>query len=229
MMAALAFLRAMPWRLALYGVLMGAVLFAVRDHGVKAERARWVAKAAAQVKADADAYTAQVVREDGLVSAAIREQADLQEKFTKLEGLRYATKTQFRLDADRAVYSANRRGPTAAVACAGGVAALGAPAVLAPDGVASAPAAPGADSAGNTGPVLSLGAVWLWNAALTGQGAATGACTIDGATGQASAACASASGLDLEAAWDNHAANAAACAADRVRHQQLIDFVKTRP
>ncbi len=74
---------------------------------------------------------------------------------------------------------------------------------------------------------LTLGAVWLWDAALTGQATGTaGACRVDAATGQAAAACADSSGLDLDAAWANHSANAATCKADRARHQRLIDYLE---
>ena len=77
--------------------------------------------------------------------------------------------------------------------------------------------------------VLSLGAVWLWNSALAGSQQAAGACGIDAATGQAAVACAAPSGLPLDAAWDNHLANAQSCAADRLRHQHLIDYLKAQP
>ena len=81
------------------------------------------------------------------------------------------------------------------------------------------------------GPVLTLAAVRMWNGALTGIDAATGACGPAGATEGAeavaaeAAACAEGSGLTLDDAWLNHAANAKACAADRQRYQHLIDFL----
>lgn len=96
---------------------------------------------------------------------------------------------------------------------------------------------PGAAPAPNVGgsaddaaePRLSLGAVWLWNSALTGTAdAPAGACRVDAATGQAAAACADDAGLDLTDAWANQAANARACADDRLRYQRLIEYLQAR-
>lgn len=79
------------------------------------------------------------------------------------------------------------------------------------------------------GPVLTLAAVRMWNGALTGTDQPAGACSPAGATEGADAAaaeaCAQGSGLTLDDAWANHAANAKACAADRQRYQHLIDFL----
>lgn len=111
-----------------------------------------------------------------------------------------------------------------AMAAAASAAAPGCVALLAPllDGLASA-------AGDDAEPRLNLGAVWLWNSALTGSAAApAGACRVDAATGQASAACAEDSGLDLTDAWANQAANARACADDRLRHQRLIDYLQAR-
>lgn len=77
-------------------------------------------------------------------------------------------------------------------------------------------------------PALTLAAVRMWNGALTGQDAAAGACGADAAASAPDPACAQASGLDLDDAWDNHAANAKSCAIDRARHQALINFLKQR-
>lgn len=73
---------------------------------------------------------------------------------------------------------------------------------------------------------LSLGAVWMWNSALTGNNAPAGAC---GAANSAEQACAVDSGLSVTEAWDNHTANAKSCALDRQQLQHLIDFVSARP
>ena len=114
-------------------------------------------------------------------------------------------------------------GPVVAAACGSG------------HGAASA--APGPDErgalapadGGGPDPVLTLAAVRMWNGALTGIDAAAGACDPAGATQGADAAateaCAQGSGLTLDDAWTNHAANAQACAADRHRYQRLIDFL----
>lgn len=93
------------------------------------------------------------------------------------------------------------------------------------------PDSPGPDersapaTAVDSSPVLTLAAVRMWNGSLTGTDQATGACgPVDPAEGS-DAACAQGSGLTLDDAWANHAANAKACAADRQRYQHLIDYL----
>lgn len=112
----------------------------------------------------------------------------------------------------------------AAVAAEASATAPGCVALLAPllDGLASA-------AGDDAEPRLNLRSVWLWNSALTGSGSTpAGACGVDAPTGQATAACAEDSGLDLTDAWANQAANARACADDRLRHQRLIDYLQAR-
>jgi hypothetical protein len=75
------------------------------------------------------------------------------------------------------------------------------------------------------GPVLSNGAVWMWNSSLAGADLSTGAC---GSADPADPACAAGSGITLGDAWDNQGTNAKSCAADRLRYQHLIDFLKGR-
>lgn len=82
----------------------------------------------------------------------------------------------------------------------------------------------GAIAAGSS-PVLTLAAVRMWNGALTGSDQAAGACGPAGTAEGSDAACAQGSGLTLDDAWANHAANAQACAADRQRYQRLIEFL----
>ena len=72
---------------------------------------------------------------------------------------------------------------------------------------------------------LTAGALWMWNSALAGTDQPSGAC---GSLDTTEAACAVATTLDLDDAWDNHRTNAQRCAEDRLAHQRLIDFVKTR-
>lgn len=76
---------------------------------------------------------------------------------------------------------------------------------------------------GRNDPALSLGAVWMWNSALAGKDAPAGSC---GLADTSEAACAADSGVTLTDAWDNQALNARLCAEDRVRHQQLIDYIR---
>ncbi|MFT4243545.1 MAG: hypothetical protein QM569_14830 [Acidovorax sp.] len=79
---------------------------------------------------------------------------------------------------------------------------------------------------GAGGPALTLAAVRMWNGALTATDAPAGACGLAGAPEGADAACAEDSGLTLQDAWDNHAANAKSCAQDRQRYRALIDHLK---
>ena len=89
-----------------------------------------------------------------------------------------------------------------------------------------APGQAGADGLRAAGaPSLTAGAVWMWNTALAGTDQPLGAC---GAASTTTTACAAATPLTLNDAWDNHSTNAEICAANRLAHQQLIDFL-TRP
>lgn len=74
-------------------------------------------------------------------------------------------------------------------------------------------------------PELSRRAVWMWNSALAATDVPSGACGADDTSAEA---CAVTAGIGLEAAWENHAANAKSCAEDRLQHQRLIDFIKSR-
>lgn len=74
-------------------------------------------------------------------------------------------------------------------------------------------------------PGLSRRAVWMWNSALAAADVPSGACGADDTSAEA---CAVTAGIGLEAAWDNHAANAKSCAEDRLQHQRLIDFLRAR-
>lgn len=95
--------------------------------------------------------------------------------------------------------------------------------------VEPAPAAQSAQGAVDAdGHRLTLAAVRMWNGALTGIDAPAGACGAAGAPEGADAACAQDSGLTLDDAWANHAANAKSCAADRQRYRALIDFLNAR-
>jgi hypothetical protein len=232
MIAVLTFLRALPWRYIAIAIALAATVLGIYHLGERASDTRWAAKEharvqaqdaanAAQLRADAAALQQRIQEDNQFTAKALTEQAQQATQFATIKGVRRATQNQFRLDADRAD-AADQRGGCAAVLAGPVLVAPPSGAVPAPG---SAPAASDMARAADTGPVLSLGAVWLWNAALTGQAVDTGACRIDAATGQASAACAASSGLALDAAWDNHSANAESCAADRLRHQQLIDFL----
>jgi hypothetical protein len=99
-----------------------------------------------------------------------------------------------------------------------------------PAGAASAPLAEAAgpevaDPGSADDARLSAGAVSLWNSALAGTDVPAGACR---AADPADPACAATTGLTVVDAWENHAINAAACRADRIRYQRLIDHVAQR-
>jgi hypothetical protein len=88
-----------------------------------------------------------------------------------------------------------------------------------------APASEG--MAGVVPPVLlTIGAVRMWNGALDGIDHSVGACDAADATPEASTACAQSAGLTLDDAWENHRINSKSCAEDRLRYQQLIDFLR---
>ncbi len=93
-----------------------------------------------------------------------------------------------------------------------------------PPGAADSPSADDVAAGATSGPVLTAGAVWVWNSALTGTDQPTGACSAANPT---AAACAAATSSTLDDAWGNHIANAKTCAANRLAHQRLIDFVTT--
>lgn len=84
---------------------------------------------------------------------------------------------------------------------------------------------PAPDPAGDSGPVLTLAAVRLWNGALTGIDTPAGACGAAGSAEGADAACSEGAGLTLDDVWDNHTTNARSCAEDRQRYRALINLL----
>jgi hypothetical protein len=93
--------------------------------------------------------------------------------------------------------------------------------------VGTAPGVGPADvaAADDADPELTLAAVRVWNAALTGTDAPSGACGPAADAAGADAACARSSGLRLSDAWNNQRANAQACAFDRQQLRHLIEFL----
>jgi hypothetical protein len=79
------------------------------------------------------------------------------------------------------------------------------------------------DSANRSSILVTDGAAWMWNSALTGTDQPSGACSAANPT---AAACAAETSLSLDDIWDNHTANAQACAANRLAHQALIDHIQ---
>ena len=187
----------------------------------------WLAKQAVVQRQAHQDYVAEVERSNAAATSFAGEYSALVKQFSTLEGQLNDVRKRIPLAVYRSPAAGNGRG----CAVVGGLA-------LAPSLVpAPADAPPGADApvAGPVDPApavrpddlaLSLGAVWLWNSALTGVNTPAGAC---GAAGAPESACAAATGLGLEAAWDNQAANAKTCALDRLRHQRLIDYLNATP
>lgn len=77
--------------------------------------------------------------------------------------------------------------------------------------------------------LITLGAVRLWNGALTGEfrdaALAADTCPADDPT---AITCAAGAGLSLRDAWRNHNINAAACARDRSQLAELITLLRAR-
>lgn len=183
----------------------------------------WRAANAETARLGQKAYVAEVGRGQQAAAALQAELIAKEARDAELDQLRQRVAALGPLTVQRRV----PRPGSAAQAVVAGAAAASAPGCLAlpaplPDGLAGA-------AGDEPEPRLNLRSVWLWNSALTGSGSTpAGACGVDAPTGEATAACAEDSGLDLTDAWANQAANARACADDRLRHQRLIDYLKAR-
>lgn len=191
------------------------VLALVFHLGRRTERDVWLAeKAKAEAQARTD-YEAEVKRGQAAAADSLVFQRNLELKYADL---------QTRFDSVRqSVPLALPRPGNCAVAVAATGARAGTDTTATTQGRIELPA----DDAGAV-PGLTLAAVWVWNSTLAGENVPAGACGADAATSQPDAACAEAAGLDIEDAWRNHAVNAQSCAADRARHQRLIDFLTER-
>lgn len=174
----------------------------------------WAARQAKTGKEAAAELKKETARADAAAGSYLREHLDQEDRYAALD----ATYRNLRRHAPLVV-----PGPVVAAASCSGHAA-GPQASSLDEGGKPAPT-----GGSGLGPVLTLAAVRMWNGALTGLDAPAGACgpagAAEGADAAAAEACAQGSGVTLEDAWDNHAANARACAADRQRYQRLIDFL----
>lgn len=171
----------------------------------------WLAKQAAVEQQARLDYASEVVRGQVAASQSISEQQKLQANYSQLE---------------EKFNELVHRGPLVVYKYKAPVVTQPALADVPLGSQAATTARPVPGAAADGDVALSLGAVWLWNSALTGTDTPAGAC---GAADTAKPACAADSGLRLEAAWANHAINAKSCAVDRLRHQKLIDYVKSLP
>jgi hypothetical protein len=172
----------------------------------------WLAKQAKverQAKVD---YEAEVKRGDVAVGALVAEARTLQTNFQNL------TEKFNGLSKRVPLVVAARTGS----ACAAGASPLG----LDPGAQLQArPEALGGSERDSDSAVLTAGAVWMWNSALTGTDQPSGAC---GSADTSEVACAVATPIDLDDAWANHRANAQTCALNRLAHDRLIDFLTTK-
>ena len=170
----------------------------------------WQAKHAKELEAERDETAKETARADQAAAHYISEHLDQEDRYAALDSLYQDLRHRVPL-------------------------VVPGPVAVAASGAAPGSQAPGPDqrpataAAVDSGPVLTLAAVRMWNGALTGIDAATGACgpagATEGADAAANEACAESSGLTLDDAWANHAANAKSCADDRQRYQHLIDFL----
>lgn len=192
---------------ALLSLAMSGASYWMGDHN---RNNAWLAKQLTQERAYHEAVQVEARRGQAAAAQSINEQQALQKSYATLE-------SKFDALTRRGPIVVYRAGNGSSGACGERVdAAAGGK----PDQAANVP---GSGSAGGAFDLdLSLGAVWVWNSALAGTDTPAGAC---GAADTSPEACAAGSGISLEAAWANHAANAQTCASDRLRHQRLIDFI----
>lgn len=174
----------------------------------------WLAKQAAVERKAHEAYQAEVARSNLAAQNFVAEYGSMQTNFSNLEGKFHDVLKRVPLVLYKQRAPERQQPGTATPGLRGQLDAQ-------PDlAAADAPAEP----AGLAGSLrLSLGAVWLWNSALTGADTPAGACNAADPT---AAACALDAGLALDAAWENHVLNAQSCALDRLRHQRLIDYIE---
>ena len=181
--------------------------------GATATGNAWQARQAQAQKAASEALDQERARGDAAAARYLSDQLDQEDRYAAL-----ATRYQ----------DLRRRAPLVVrapvVACAPPAPASDAPGAPGTPGAQGVPAAVDAEPADR----LTLAAVRMWNGALTGSDAPAGACGVSGAPEGADAACADSSGLTLDDAFANHAANARSCAFDRQRYQALIDFLNRR-
>lgn len=200
------------WAALIVGVLgvasLAATAYAIHDAGRMQERAVWQQKEALRAARIADELRAEYERGRAASTKYQLGASALQSRYFSLEGpardvrRRIALVLPPRPIGDRDVQQA--------------------PEHLSP----AAPAVDVQQDARDGPPRLSLAAVWMWNSALAGADAPAGAC---GLADTSSEACAADAGLTLDDAWTNHEINARSCAADRLRHRALIEFLTERP
>ena len=174
----------------------------------------WLASQGKLEHAAEQKYLAELKRGEDAAGTYLAESRTLQTQFEDLTEKFHASRKRIPLLA-----AVPGPGPGPGLACGGQPLDAAAPAVetarvAAPDGAGAA--------------ALTAGAVWMWNSALAGTDQPANTCS---ALDPTAPACAVATALSVDDAWDNHAVNARLCAEDRLSHQRLIDFLtlKAKP
>ncbi len=174
----------------------------------------WLAKQAAQERDARAALDAEVMRSAAAQLTLLADQADMQDRYQSLE---------------ESFNALIRRGPilVARTGTDGNSAAdqcIGHHTDLNSGQEKDVPI--GGDAGGIVDADLSFGAVWMWNSALAATDIPAGSCGVADTSPEA---CAAGSGVSIEAAIGNHITNAKSCAEDRLKHQQLIDYLTALP
>lgn len=196
----------------LAGLAVFAAVFAAGYwRGDVARDNAWQAANAKAERAAAQQYQTEVKRGDQAV-------ADLG-SFARAQTTRYTELT--------GAFNELRRKRTPLVVSVAAARPAGAAGAGAPDGggLPGLCAPDGDYGAGDSGLLLSAGAVWMWNSALAGADQPANTCGLADPTAPA---CAVETNITLDNAWDNHTGNAQACAENRLAHQRLIDFLVKR-
>lgn len=196
-------------RAAVWLVAVAALVFGGYQWGKGSADARYLQTRIKEAAAANRKYQAEVVRGQADAAGFRASYGQLQGQFSQLEEQFNDLRNRVPLVVARKVV----RPAGVALASAGGAAGAAA---------ASAPEAPGVVA---MEPVLTAGALWVWNTALAGADVPAGACR---SADTSDAACAAETGVTLADAWSNHQANAASCALDRLRQQRLIDHLNGR-
>lgn len=198
----------------LFGAIAFALLATAFNAGRLEERATWQSREAQRAATFAKELQAEFKRGSEASTVLQKDLQALQTSYSTLEGQHRELRTRVPLVLPAPVRPVRADGR-----------ALGAP-----DGAGQ----PGQDAGAPgeallpdvAGDRLSRGAVWMWNSALAGADVPADTCGI---ADTSSEACAADSGLTVDDAWDNHHINAKSCAADRIRHAALIEFLTERP
>jgi hypothetical protein len=188
-----------------------AVFFLGYSQGAKHNEAKWQANQAKVARAARADYDAQAKRGEVAAAKYLADNRALQTQFNNLTEQYHALRKHTPLVGASRSCAARSAGAGSAGHQPGDTPQAGAATTVAEDGAA--------DSAAH---LLTAGAVWVWNSALTGADQPSGTCSAADPT---AAACAVETSLTLDDAWSNHIANAQACAANRLAHQRLIDYI----